>query len=403
MKLFRSIALLALTLLTTGTHALNARRPWLFFVYVAADNNLWPEADVNINQMVKASATRNAYIVVHLNIKRDGQKKQSQLLLIQDGQIISQSATTVEDSGDYKTLIKSLSTAIATFPADHILVDLWNHGSGPLNRNMLEHRGVCYDDSTGHFMTDRDYKAAFDTIVNQYLSGKKIDIIAFDACLMADLEVAYTLVPYANYLVSSQETVPGSGFNYATALAPLAKSVPTAATFAQSLVQAYDAYYKPTNQSYTLSAVNLAKVTTLTQATNTFANVLNGLLKKDASGTLANGIYNATTASNMPQLDESTYLDLYTFCSNLYMDASKFGLSSSDASKLKTTARSCMTAQAQAVLTNVRSKNKTNAKGLSIYFADWYYGMEPSYPELYWSEQNPAWVNFLNSYLAKIN
>ena len=95
-----------------------------------------------------------------------------------------------------------------------------------IKSSICEHRGVCYDDSTGNYLTDLKYKRAFDIIVNQYRAGKKIDIIAFDACLMADIEVAYTLQPYADYLVSSQETVPGPGFNYADILTPFLHSIP---------------------------------------------------------------------------------------------------------------------------------------------------------------------------------
>lgn len=401
MKFMRCIGLSMLVLLTISADGLNSRRPWLFFVYIAGDNNLWPEADKNINQMVKASKTTNAYIVVQLNIKRDGQKKQSQLLLIQDGAIVPQGPVTVEDSGDFKTLIKALSAAITHYPSDYVLVDIWNHGSGSLNRSMMQHRGVCYDDTTGNFMTDRDYKQAFDVVVNQYLAGKKIDIITFDACLMADLEVGFTLQPYANYLVSSQQTVPGPGFNYTTVLNALASTVPSPATFAKSIVQAFDTYYKSSGQSYTLSAVNLKKLTTVINATTTLATVLTGLLKNDKSKSLTRAIKSAANNYNMPQLDEATYLDLYTLCSNLYVQAPKAGLSKADAEKLKTAARTCMTAVAQAVFANVRSTDLSNVTGLSIYFADSRYGMEPSYPELYWSEANPAWTNFLNSYLAK--
>jgi hypothetical protein len=401
MKIFRSIGLLGLILVISDAHAINPRRPWLFFVYIAGDNNLWPEADKNINQMVKASKTANAYIVVHLNIKRDGQKKQSQLLLIQDGAILQQGATTVEDSGDYKTLIKALSATVTAYPSDYILVDLWNHGSGSLNRNMMEQRGICYDDTTGHFMTDLDYKQALDVIVNQYRGGKKLDIVTFDACLMADIEVAFTLQPYANYLVSSQQTVPGAGYNYTTVLNALASSVPTPASFAKSIVQAFDSYYKSSGLTYTLSAINLSKLTTVINATNTLANLLTGLLKNDKSKALTGAITSAANSSNMPKLDESTYLDLYTLCSNLYLQATRAGLAKTDAAKLKTATRNCMTAIAQAVFANVRSSELANAKGLSIYFADTHYGMEPSYPDLYWSEINPAWVNFLHSYLSK--
>lgn len=401
MNLSRIIALILIILNIAQAQSLNPRRPWLAFVYIAGDNNLWPEADKNINQMVKASRTSNGYIVVYLNIKRDGQPKQTQQLLIQDGAIIPQGPLAVEDSGDPKTLIKALSWAITEFPSDNILVDLWNHGSGSLNRGMMQHRGICYDDSTGHYLTDLDYKHAFDVIVNQYRGGKKIDIITFDACLMADIEVGFTLQPYADYLVSSQQTVPGPGFNYTTVLNALAASSPSPANFAKSIVQSFDSYYKSSGQSYSLSAIDLSKLTTVISTTNTLAVLLNGLLKNDKSKALTRMIGTSISNFNMPKFDESTYLDLYTLCSNLYLHATKAGLAKNDTEKLKSATRNCMTAIAQSVFANARSADLINAKGISIYFADINYGMEPSYPDLYWSQINPVWANFLNNYLAK--
>lgn len=399
MKIFRllSLCVLAFSLTADG---LNAKRPWLFFVYMAADNSLWQEADVNIAQIVEASKTQNAYIVVYLNIKRNGQKKQSQLFLIQDGQKTQIGATGADDSGDYKTLIKTLSTAVTDFPSDHVLVDLWNHGSGPLNRTMLEHRGVCYDDTTGNYMTDLGYKQALDTIVHQYRGGKKIDIVAFDACLMADLEVDYALAPCANYVVSSQQTVPGPGYNYTLVLQALASTNPTPISFATSIVKDYDAYYKTSGQAYTLSAKDLSKLAPVVSATNALANLLNTLLNNDTTGSVAQALYTAATSSNLPKFDEPTYLDLATLCADIALQSSNAGLNSSDMNKLRFASRTCMTAISRAVIANVRSADLSNAKGMSIYFADVNSGMEPSYLKLYWTQENPAWVNFLNTYLA---
>ena len=76
--------------------------------------------------------------MVYLNIKRTGETKKTQRLVIQNGKITQEGATTVEDSGDENTLIKALVWAVTEYPSDHLVVDLWNHGSGPLNRNMLE-------------------------------------------------------------------------------------------------------------------------------------------------------------------------------------------------------------------------------------------------------------------------
>lgn len=42
-----------------------------------------------------------------------------------------------------------------------------------------------------------------------------LDLLGFDACLMATYEVASTLAPYADYMVASEELEPGHGWNYA--------------------------------------------------------------------------------------------------------------------------------------------------------------------------------------------
>ncbi len=403
MKKLHLLLLAMAALASLNAHGLNQKRPWLFFVYVAADNNLWPEADKNIAQMVKASRTMNAYIAVCFNIKRGSQAKQTQYLLIQDGAIQQQGATTVEDSGDPRTLIKALSWAVTNYPSEHVVVDLWNHGSGSLNRVMRKQRGVCYDDSTGHFLTDIDYKNALDTIVTHYLHGRKIDIVCFDACLMADIEVAFTLQHYADFAVSSQQTVPGPGYNYTDVINTLAHVSPSALDFAKAMVQSYERYYQNSGQSYTLSAVDLSKLPTTVAATNTLATLLNALLKNDGQKKIANGISAAAHNKNIPVFAEPTYMDLYEFCSNLYIQAGHYGLSHGDEQKLKTVARNCMASITHAVVANTHSRDLLNAKGLSIYFASTKYGIEPSYYDLYWTTQNPAWLNFLGSYLSKVS
>ncbi|MCV6638070.1 clostripain-related cysteine peptidase [Candidatus Albibeggiatoa sp. nov. NOAA] len=42
----------------------------------------------------------------------------------------------------------------------------------------------------------------------------KLDLIGFDACLMASMEVAKTVHPHASYLLGSEETEPGHGWNW---------------------------------------------------------------------------------------------------------------------------------------------------------------------------------------------
>ncbi len=405
MRIFSRSISLALVLLISGTvGATNPKRPWTFFVYMAADNNLNPDADMNISQMVKASSSANVYIVVHLNIKRANENKKTQKLVIQNGKISQIGATTAEDSGSDVTFLNAMKWAITDYPSDHLLVDVWNHGSGPLNRSMWAHRGVCYDDSTGNYMTDLMYKRAFDVIVNQYRGGHKIDIIAFDACLMADIEVAYTLQNYSNYLVASQQTVPGPGYNYTDVLSIFSHSTPDPVTFAKWLVSSYDRQYKPMQESYTLAALDLSKLSPAVAATNTIAQQLTNYLNADSTGALQGVIANAADPSNCAHFDEPTYLDLYSFYANLYMAIGQMGLSGSNATKLKTAIKNGLTGIAHCVIANVHSNSDfAKARGMSAYFADVNSGIEPSYQSLYWTTANPAWLDFLSEYVNTVN
>jgi len=371
---------------------------------MAADNSLSPDADPNIAQMVKASASSNVYILVYLNIKRTGETKKTQKLIIQNGTITQEGATTVEDSGNENTLIKALSWAVTEFPSDHLLVDLWDHGSGSLNRSAMQHRGVCYDDTYNTYLTDIKYKNAFDVLVNQYLHGKKIDIIAFDACLMADIEVAYTLQPYANYMVASQQTVPGPGYNYTEVLSLFAQQTPDALTLAHWMVTSYDHYYKPSGQSYTLSVTDLNALSAAVSATNNIAQLLNASLAADSTGAVSQVITASANPSNCAHFDEPTYLDLYTFYANLYANLAQMGLSSTSASQLKAALRKGLAAISHCIMANAHSNSDfANVHGMSIYFADPSVGVEPSYNALYWTSANPQWASFLTEYVNAAN
>lgn len=403
MKLFQKQLLFLLSFFIVGScWAARAKRPWTFIAYIAADNNLNPEADINIAQMVKASATQNIYIVVYLNIKRSGEEKRTQKLIIQDGKITTENIIPAQDSGDENTLIKALIWGVTEFPSDHIFVDIWNHGSGSLNRKMHEmyqHRGVCYDDSTGHYLNDLNLKHAFDIMVNQYLGGNKIDIVAFDACLMADIEIAFTLMPYAHYLVSSQETVPGTGFNYTALLTPFAKTNPEAITVAKNLVASYETQYKNSGQSYTLSAINLDKFNPIVSYTNTIAQLLNKFLLADQTDAFYDTITQSVSPKNCLHFEEPTYIDLYSFYSNLYKNISSMGLGANQQAQIKSALRNALSLMSQVIFANVKSYDVATARGLSIYFADNNDGIEPSYQELYWSQANPQWLQFLSNYV----
>lgn len=62
-----------------------------------------------------------------------------------------------------------------------------------------------------------------------------LDIIGFDACLMAMYEVGSALAPYTKYLVASELLEPGHGWDYAAPLAGITQRVNTAGDSVASL------------------------------------------------------------------------------------------------------------------------------------------------------------------------
>lgn len=106
---------------------------------------------------------------------------------------------------------------------------LWNHGAGPVF-------GFGVDENYNDLLTLPEMQSALENSVGQ--SGQKLEWIGFDACLMSSLEVADVFSDYSNYLISSQETEPGWGWNYSF-LSSLSEPDMDGARLGQKIIDAY--------------------------------------------------------------------------------------------------------------------------------------------------------------------
>ena len=167
------------------------------------------------------------------------------------------------DMSAAKTLQNFGVWAISHYPAKHYGLDLWDHGGswnasegasgkgGKLcaGRGRLfacvhelppkalqkvspnkpgvrfsvdETDGILPDGYSQRQITFADgvFAGAMDAIVGQ--AGRKLDIVSFDACALAQMEIVAEVAPYADYLVASEDTVSGLGFSYDTIFEALA-------------------------------------------------------------------------------------------------------------------------------------------------------------------------------------
>ncbi|MDD6483523.1 MAG: clostripain-related cysteine peptidase [Clostridiales bacterium] len=109
------------------------------------------------------------------------------------------------DMGDVCTVGEFMEFALTYAPSDHLMLEMWDHGGGPLG-------GFERDENTENMMSVTEYgelaKALYEA------RNKKTDIFGFDTCLTSNLETMTVLSKYGDYMVASEEVEPGTGWNY---------------------------------------------------------------------------------------------------------------------------------------------------------------------------------------------
>jgi predicted small lipoprotein YifL len=116
------------------------------------------------------------------------------------------------DMADPATVEGLIDFSQASFPADNYGLFMSDHGDGWSKKaagDPAVTKGVCSDDtgSDGEPMSVQ-------TELRGAIQGKGLDVIGFDACLMAMVEVAWALKDDALYMVTSQATEPDTGWDY---------------------------------------------------------------------------------------------------------------------------------------------------------------------------------------------
>jgi hypothetical protein len=255
-------------------------------------------------------------------------------------------------------------------------------------------KGVCYDYDTGHYLTDRDCLKAFSWARDVFRGGKKFDIIAFDACLLASLEMAYTLSSCADYMVASEETIPDDGYQYAYILNRFATTNFDPLSFVKLMVSAYKQEYGG-SLDYTLSAIDLNALQPLVDNCNAVAQTLKTQLLGKSSSIVKSTIKKCL--NTCPSFDEGTYIDLCKFYSNLLKNISGLMLPKSAVNTFKQLLYNGIYLFGNIIKANVTSTDYSQAGGLSIYFSR--YSIDSSYYNLYWTQKNPNWLNFLEAFL----
>lgn len=311
------IALFSLIIGITGCSKKKSTQPppppkpkWTIMCYIDGNNNLdgqgspgtsWSVYDIQL--MEKVGSTNKVRIVAEVGRAAESGTVKRYLIEHYPDDVGNQiSSTELENLGgvdmsDENTLEDFIDWAKSKYPAEHYMLLVQDHGAG--------WHGTCVDDfkGGGNLMTLTQFKDA--------VTGKDLDIIAFDACLMSMVEVIYELREATDYIVASQNPTLAATFGYTEFLDSLTTN-PSLAPYELCKVIC-DASWELCHEQHIpgcIATSDMGKVTDLATTIDDFARKLNLSSQVNA---IVTARYNARV-----QADQPDFVDLYNFATILH-------------------------------------------------------------------------------------
>jgi|GEM_PF-2583846 len=333
---------------------------WTVLIYLDGDNDLEREAIDDFLEMatVGSSATVNILVqfdripgydarygdwsgTLRFRVTR-GMTPEPQHALLDLGEV---------NMGDPKTLADFVSWGMATFPARRTALILWNHGDGWRAASSVKggRKAICWDDTGGRDALDIvELRNVLAAITQE--GATPLDLLAFDACLMAMIEVDAQIAPFVQVRVGSEDTEPGTGYPYDTILRDLVQHPDwNGAALGTMIVERYYQAYGGETQS----AVRLGEnYTPLLDAVDRLALAL-----LDHQTTEMEIIRAARRQVRSFEVD---YVDL--------ADLARLIATTTTAGPLRNAAQAVVEAVKRVTLANRYGASLVGANGISIYF-----------------------------------
>jgi hypothetical protein len=280
------------------------------------------------------------------------------------------------NTGDPAVLADFIARTIKAYPAAHYALILNDHGSS--------WPGVGADGSADN---DVLTLAEIHQGITDGLAGggvDKLDMLGFDACLMATYETASTMQDVADRMVASQELEPGYGWNY-TALETAARGG-SVDELAGSIITAYGEQSTEQGEAQvTLSETDLTQMAGVDAAVDAFAQALTD--RVDGVGpTIGRSLADNLGFGSTPDYD--------AYMTDLAMLAGQIGVNATD---VAAEADALTKAINDAVINKVDGQATRGATGMAIYFPPQEQAFIDKYTEV---DAASNWIAFLQTYYA---
>ena len=126
---------------------------------------------------------------------------------IENQQLVQDALLDKANMGKQATLESFINWGLEEYPADKTGIVFWNHG-GALD-------GCCFDENYGSdSLTPLEVKNAMENVFTTQNLNNKLEFVGYDCCLMQVADIAEFNSKYFNYMVGSEETEAGAGWDY---------------------------------------------------------------------------------------------------------------------------------------------------------------------------------------------
>ncbi len=376
---------------------------WTFAIYMSSDNDLEPWAQEDIDEMMMIGSTNEINVVVMWD-KYAGPAGIYKVVRNGLEELTDSELNGVEPNmGDSVTLRSFVTYASKRFPATRFALMCWDHGD--------DFRGLMYD----RHIPDQGFDLLTHQEVVTALSGFRIDVLVYGACVLQMIEVSYEYCSSGlniGYFVANEGYDPLSGLPFDAVLSRLAAQPSVSPLkFSTILVDEYIWYYDDSagmgqSQAVTLSVVDVRKVEKLVEDLTSFTNAI----MSDMSG-YAKIVSDGRGRANLPWSENGweRLVDLTTFVKTVHDESLDpklvRNIDQSVVASVISSSEAVLSSLSETIVyhKNTHVMEKARCYGIGIYFPTSrasYENNDHIYGSLYELMRFPhqGWLEFLNAY-----
>jgi hypothetical protein len=408
---------------------------WTVMLYQDADDQvLEQDVFVDFNEAERVGSTDQVHIVAQLDRYRgaftgDGNWTTTRRYYVtRDDDLDAINSQLVGDLGeadmaDPATLVDFATWAMQTFPADHYVLIMSDHGMG-WPGGWVDPSPAVYPSEQApisKMVGNAMYLEMVDSALGQIRQATgvdKLDIVGLDACVMGQLEVLSALEPHARYAIASEEVEPSLGWAYTAFLQALVQNPGMSAEDLTKLVvqsyisedqritdsQARNEFLSQMGSGYlsandlvwqmgkdsTIAAIDLSKIPALNSSLNDLVYAMQSADQSTIAGARSYALsFTSIFGNSVPP----SYIDLGNFVQILAQESGN--------ATLQQLSSRVLTNIQQAVVAEKHGNSKKGATGISIYFpnsrlfTNSYSGLQSYSPIAARFTQNSLWDDFL--------